>query len=183
MGIDVWPGDFALCVASGHEHKNISRLLRAFAKLSTDRHLVLVGHAGLDQDALKSQAAELGVADQVIFTGWIDEEDLEGLYRAATAFVYPTLMEGFGLPVLEAMHRGVPVACSNTSSLPEVAGDAALTFDPNDEAAIGAAVERLLTDSELRADLIRRGYERAAQFTWERCAEQTLAMYERAMRG
>jgi glycosyltransferase involved in cell wall biosynthesis len=67
--------------------------------------------------------------------------------------------------------------------LPEVAGDAALTFDPNDEAAIGAAVERLLTDSELRADLIRRGYERAAQFTWERCAEQTLAMYERAMRG
>jgi alpha-1,3-rhamnosyl/mannosyltransferase len=81
------------------------------------------------------------------------------------------------------MHRGVPVACSNTSSLPEVAGDAALTFDPNDEAAIGAAVERLLTDSELRADLIRRGYERAAQFTWERCAEQTLAMYERAMRG
>jgi glycosyltransferase involved in cell wall biosynthesis len=172
---------FVLCVASGLAHKNIPRLLESFAKVAPNTNLVLTGHAGLDQDALRARAAELGLADRVIFTGWVSSADLNGLYAATDAFVYPTLLEGFGLPVLEAMARGVAVACSNTSSLPEVAGDAALLFDPLDPAEIAAAVERLLSDDELRESLIARGHARAAQFTWQRCAEQTLATYERAI--
>lgn len=171
---------FALCVASGHAHKNVPRLLDAFAELP-GRELVLVGHAGLDQEALIAQADRLGIAGRTHFTGWIDAPELEGLYRRAELFVYPTLREGFGLPVLEAMQRGVPVVCSNTSSLPEVAGDAALTIDPNSADAIAEAVERVFTDEALRADLIARGHQQAAKFTWERCAEATLASYERAL--
>jgi glycosyltransferase involved in cell wall biosynthesis len=177
----LWPGDYSLCVSSGHEHKNIPRLLHAFTKLPSERRLVLVGHAGLDQEQLIAQARELGLAERVLFTGWIGSEELEGFYREATAFIYPTLMEGFGLPVLEAMHRGVPVACSNTSSLPEVAGEAALTFDPTDDDAIVAAIERLMTDAQLREELRERGVAQAANFTWERCAEETLAFYRRAL--
>lgn len=172
-------GDFALTVASGHEHKNIPRLLEAFSELE-GRQLVVVGRAGLEADQLVAQAHALGIRDRVLFTGWIDEAALEGLYREATLFVYPTLMEGFGLPVLEAMHRGVPVACSNTSSLPEIAGDAALMFDPLSTEAIGAAVEMLFNDPAKRSDLIERGHARADAFTWKRCASQTLASYERA---
>jgi glycosyltransferase involved in cell wall biosynthesis len=172
-------GEFALSVASGHEHKNIPRLLEAFAKLD-GRQLVVVGRSGLEDEQLVTRARQLGVADRVLFTGWIDESALEGLYREATLFVYPTLMEGFGLPVLEAMHRGVPVACSDTSSLPEVAGDAALTFDPSSTQEIGEAIERLFTDEPMRADLRERGLARAAEFTWKRCAEETLASYAKA---
>lgn len=175
------PGEFALCVASGHAHKNVPRLLDVFASIP-GRQLVLVGHAGLDQDKLIAQAESLGISDRVTFTGWIATSVLEGLYEQATMFIYPTLLEGFGLPVLEAMHRGLPVACSNTSSLPEVAGDAALTFDPQDTAAIGAAVNELFADADRRAELIRRGRERAAIFSWKRCANETYAVYERARR-
>lgn len=174
------PGDFALCVASGHAHKNVPRLLEVFAELA-DRNLVLVGHAGLDQDRLIARAAELGISERVTFTGWIETEELEGLYRAATLFVYPTLLEGFGLPVLEAMHRGLPVACSNTSSLPEVAGDAALMFDPQDSAAIAGALERLFGDADLRAKLAADGQQQAEKFTWSKCARQTFDSYERAL--
>lgn len=176
---DLPPGDFALCVASGHAHKNIPRLLEAFAELPA-RNLVLVGHAGLDQDTLVERTAELGLSNRVCFTGWIETAELEGLYRAAALFVYPTLLEGFGLPVLEAMQRGVPVACSNTSSLPEVAGDAALTFDPTDTSAIVQAVERLFDDAALRDQLVERGRARAERFTWQACAQGTLESYARA---
>ncbi|MBJ7457883.1 MAG: glycosyltransferase family 4 protein [Thermoleophilaceae bacterium] len=174
------PGEFALSVASGHEHKNIPRLLDAFATLEDSRQLVVVGRAGLEDDKLADKAAQLGIADRVIFTGWIDEPVLEGLYREAALFVYPTLMEGFGLPVLEAMHRSLPVACSNTSSLPEVAGDAALTFDPLDTGAIAVAMGRLFAEVELRNELATRGLSRVARFTWQECARRTLASYQRA---
>jgi glycosyltransferase involved in cell wall biosynthesis len=174
-------GEFALCVASAHAHKNIPRLLEAFAGLP-GRNLVLVGHAGLDQDELIAITERLKIADRVTFTGWIESEELEGLYRAATMFVYPTLLEGFGLPVLEAMLRGVPVACSNTSSLPEVAGNAAAMFDPLDVGAIGRSVELLFRDPLRREELVELGRRQAAKFTWQACAQGTLACYEKALR-
>jgi len=111
----------------------------------------------------------------------VSAQELEGLWALARAFVYPSLYEGFGLPVLEAMARGVPVACSNVSSLPEVAGEAALLFDPTSPAQIARALERLLTDVELRDRLSSAGRERAAQFTWARTAQGTLASYETAL--
>jgi glycosyltransferase involved in cell wall biosynthesis len=116
----------------------------------------------------------------VRFPHWVDQADLEGLYAAATAFVFPSLYEGFGLPVLEAMRRGVPVACSDRSSLPEVAGDAALLFDPGREEAIHSALVRLTADADLRARLSAAGPARAARFTWEATARGTVGSYERA---
>jgi glycosyltransferase involved in cell wall biosynthesis len=117
----------------------------------------------------------------VLFTGFVSQEDLNALYSAATVFAFPSLAEGFGLPVLEAMARGVPVACSNASSLPEVAGDAALLFDPREETAIAAAVRRVLASSTEVDRLRARGFVRAKEFTWERTARATLACYTRAL--
>jgi glycosyltransferase involved in cell wall biosynthesis len=175
--------ELVLTVSSSLRHKNLSRLLEAFAQVEGDATLVVVGHAGLDQDTLRAEAAQLGLGDRVLFTGWIDDADLEGFYAAATAFVYPSLMEGFGMPVLEAMRRGVPVACSNVSALPEVAGDAAELFDPRDPAAIAAAIGTLLRDSARRAELVRRGHERYPLFTWERAARETQGVYDRVLAG
>lgn len=174
---------YLLCVASTIAHKNIARLLEAFCEIEAPTKLVLTGHAGIEQEALVERVAELDLEGRVHFTGWVTRPELEGLYASAAAFVYPTLIEGFGMPVLEAMQRGVAVACSNTSSLPEVAGEAALTFDPLDPAAIAAAVERLLADESLRSQLIARGLDRAAEFSWERCAQETWASYESALDG
>jgi glycosyltransferase involved in cell wall biosynthesis len=106
---------------------------------------------------------------------------MEGLYRAASCFAFPSLREGFGLPVLEAMRRGVPVACANVSAVAEVAGDAALLFDPRDPAEIAVAVLRLLQDRTLAEELAAKGRTRAAGFSWRRAAEETLASYERAL--
>jgi glycosyltransferase involved in cell wall biosynthesis len=121
------------------------------------------------------------VEAEVRFPGWLPRADVEGLWHACTAHVFPSFYEGFGLPVLEAMARGVPCACSDRASLPEVAGDAALLFDPADPAAIRAAIERLLGDAALRERLRSAGLARAAQFSWERCASETAAVYERAL--
>lgn len=174
-----------LSVAAALAHKNVDGLLRAFAQL---RHtarplLVITGHAGRDQDRLGALAHELGIARDVRFTGWIEAGELEGLYRLAAGFVYPSMFEGFGLPVLEAMHRGVPVATSGATSLAEVAGDAALIFDPHDTAAMTAAMRRLLDDRLMRDDLIRKGRQHAATFTWQRTADETIASYARAMQA
>ncbi len=115
------------------------------------------------------------------FLEWISEEDLEGLWSLVKAFLFPSLYEGFGLPVLEAMDRGVPVACSNASSLPEVVGDAALLFDPQDQAQITTAIERLLGDQPLRDTLIARGTAQVKQFTWQATAKGVIECYARAL--
>jgi glycosyltransferase involved in cell wall biosynthesis len=173
-----------LTVSPPLPHKNLDRLLEAHARLgSLDPAplLVLVGHAGREGERMRALIDRLGIAERVRVTGWISDEDLEGLYRLAACCAYPSLYEGFGLPVLEAMLRGAPVACSHETSLAEVAGDAAEAFDPRDPAAIAASVQRVLTDPAHAADLVERGRRRAEGFSWERTARATLEAYERAV--
>lgn len=182
--LDLGDAPLILTVSPPLPHKNLDRLLEAHAflgDLEPAPTLVLVGHAGRQGDDLRARIAELGLAERVRVTGWISDEDLEGLYRAAECCAYPSLYEGFGLPVLEAMLRGTPLACSNATSLPEVAGDAAELFDPTDPVAIAAAVRRLLRDPERRARLVEAGRARAETFSWQRTAGETLASYERAL--
>jgi glycosyltransferase involved in cell wall biosynthesis len=169
-------GPILLSVSAKRPHKNLMRLLDAVALLEDRPVLVIPGYPTPHEAELRSRAAALGV--RAVFPAWVPPADLEGLYAEAAAFVFPSLGEGFGLPVLEAMARGVPVACSDRSSLPEVAGDAAVLFDPFDPRAIAAAITRAVADAErLRA----AGRERVAAFTWERTAELTAASYERAL--
>lgn len=159
-----------LCVSAALEHKNLPRLIAAME--GVDARLVIVGHAGRE-----SMPAHPGV----VFTGWVDDADLEGLYALATCAVYPSLFEGFGMPPVEAMARGLPLACSNAASLPEVVGDAAVLFAPRDVGAMRAAIRRVL--DEPPPDLVERGRERAGQFTWERCARGVWEVYEKAARS
>ena len=173
-------GPVILCVAQKRPYKNLSALVRALPDLP-GAALVLPGSPTAHEAELRALATERGVGDRVRFPGWVDEQELENLYRAATCFVLPSLVEGFGLPVLEAMARDVPVACSNRPALPEVAGDAALLFDPEDQPAITNAIRRLLDDRELVSRLVERGRERVKLFTWERTAEATLAGYRQAV--
>jgi len=169
-------GPLVLAVSARRPHKNLSRLIEAMR--GVDATLVLPGYPTAFDEELKAEAA----GAPVVFAGWVSDSDLEGLYAAATCMVFPSLAEGFGLPVLEAMRRGVPVACSSTTALGEVAGDAALAFDPESVDAIRAAVRTLLGDPAERARLVGRGRARAAEFSWADAAQGTVASYRRALR-
>jgi glycosyltransferase involved in cell wall biosynthesis len=171
-----------LSLSAKRPHKNLMALIGALARIPAERRpvLVLPGYPTWHEPELRARASALGVQGDVVFPNWLSGEELEGLWSVAACFAFPSLYEGFGLPVLEAMARGVPVACSNASSLPEVAGEAAILFDPHDEAAIAAAIESLLSPSPEVTRLRAAGLERVAQFTWERTAELTLASYARA---
>jgi glycosyltransferase involved in cell wall biosynthesis len=172
-----------LSLSAKRPHKNLLALIDALERLPAERRpvLVLPGYPTWHEAELRERAAALGVSEDIRFEGWLTGEELEGLWALTDAFVFPSLYEGFGLPILEAMHRGVPVACANASSLPEVAGDAALLFDPRDVAAIAASLERLLGDPVLAASLRAKGLARAAEFTWARTARLTLDSYARAL--
>jgi glycosyltransferase involved in cell wall biosynthesis len=165
---------YVLCVSTLHPHKNLERLIRAYARGKRDFRLVLAGMRGFQTSAIERLVAEVGVADSVQLTGWIPREELYRLYARARAFIYPSTFEGFGIPVLEAMAAGIPLACSDIPPLREVSGDAALCFDPLNEDAIAAALERIASDESLRRTLSKAGPERARLFTWERAAEATL---------
>jgi glycosyltransferase involved in cell wall biosynthesis len=171
-----------LSLSAKRPHKNLTALIGALARIPRERRplLVLPGYPTAHEADLRARARAGGVEEDVRFLGWLSGEEFEGLWQVADTFVYPSLYEGFGLPVLEAMARGVPVACSNASSLPEVAGDAALLFDPRDERAIAAALERLRSDPTEVERLRARGLERVREFTWERTARLTLESYRRA---
>lgn len=165
-----------LCVAQLAPHKNLGALIRALPSLP-DVRLVVPGRRTAHADDLVALAASLGVGDRLVLPGFVDAADLECLYSIADGFALPSLLEGFGLPILEAMRRGVPVACSETSALPEVAGGAALLFDPRDDASVLSALRRLLSNP---GDIATRGRARAAELTWDRTARLTLASYARA---
>jgi len=173
------PEHFILYVGTIEPRKNLTALLEAFHYLlaTHDLRLVIVGKKGWLYEGFFRRLRELGLEDRVIFTGYVPDEDLPAIYSAADLFVFPSLYEGFGLPVLEAMACGVPVICSNTSSLPEVAGDAALLVDPADVWALAGAMEQALTDEHLRSELMAKGLERARWFTWEKAAAKTLEVY------
>jgi glycosyltransferase involved in cell wall biosynthesis len=172
-----------LSLAAKRPHKNVEGLIDALAGIPPERRplLVVPGYETEHEAVLRERARAAGVEGDVRFPGWLAAADVEGLWRAATAHVFPSFYEGFGLPVLEAMARGVPGACSDRASMPEVAGDAALLFDPGDPAAIRTAIEQLLDDAGLRERLRRAGLERAAAFSWERTARETARSYERAL--
>lgn len=172
-----------LTLSARRAHKNLERLIGALAAIPVQRRplLVLPGYATDYEARLRAEATTAGVTEDVRFIGWVQDAELEGLWAVARAFVFPSLYEGFGLPVLEAMARGVPVACADTSSLPEVAGGAALLFDPLSERDIADAIVRLLDDQDLRVRLVQLGRERARLFSWERTAAETLAVYERTL--
>jgi glycosyltransferase involved in cell wall biosynthesis len=172
---------FVLCVSTLHPHKNLDRLIRAYARRNRNWGLVVAGMRGFFADTLDALIKELGVQDSVRLTGWIPREELLQLYARTQAFVYPSTFEGFGMPVLEAMAAGIPVACSDIPPLREVAGDAALFFNPLNEDAIADALDRITADTGLRAQLAETGPGRARAFTWERAARETLAaLFHRA---
>ena len=172
-----------LSLSAKRPHKNLRALIDALARLDANERplLVLPGYATAHEAELREHARSLGVLEDVRFPSWVSAEELEGLWALTVAFVFPSLYEGFGLPVLEAMARGVPVACADASSLPEVAGDAALLFDPRHPEQIAQALTRLLADEPLRERLRELGRRRAERFTWERAARLTLASYARVL--
>jgi len=177
---------FILSVAGADPTKNVETLVEAFGRLPQqlrDAHdLVLVGDFRRRPE-LRERAAVLGIDKQTRFPGVVDDDRLIDLYQQASLFVFPSRYEGFGLPVLEAMACGCPVISSNASSLPEVAGDAALLIDPSDVEGLAKAMQQVLSDPALSADLRSRGPIRAAQFTWDRTAREMVAVYRRVVTG
>jgi glycosyltransferase involved in cell wall biosynthesis len=172
-------GDYILFVGTLQPRKNLIRLIEAYWKLEAGSwKLVIAGKKGWLYQEIFRWVEELGLGKKVVFTGYVPEGGLPALISGARLFVFPSLYEGFGLPVLEAMACGTPVVCSNVSSLPEVAGDAAVLVDPLDVEGLAAAMERVLDDEDLRAELIERGFEQAKRFSWERCARETLDVLE-----
>jgi glycosyltransferase involved in cell wall biosynthesis len=175
---------YVLSVATSQPHKNLRRLIEAFARVrehNPGMRLVLVGGAGQAQAELAEAATAAGVAEAVSFTGWIDDRTLDAVYAGAELFVYPSLCEGFGLPLLEAMERDVPVLSSRATSLPEVGGDAVEYVDATSVDELAGAIGRLLADPARRAELVALGREQLARFGWRRAALETLASYERAL--
>jgi glycosyltransferase involved in cell wall biosynthesis len=182
--LELGAGPIVLSVSALTPHKNIGALIDAIRFLRSshpDVRLVVPGNPSAHGEVLARHAKKVGVESNVRFPGWVSPGELEGLYRAARCFAFASVREGFGLPLLEAMARGVPVACSNVSALPEIAGDAAVYFDPHVPAEIAGALARVLDDESFAQELAARGKARQRQFTWKRTAEETLQSFERAI--
>jgi glycosyltransferase involved in cell wall biosynthesis len=177
------PETFALYPAKAWPHKNHLRLLEAL-RILRDQHglvvpVVLTAHQGDFDIPVRKEASRLGLSEQVIFTGFVDPIALRSLYRLARLLIFPSLFEGWGMPVLEAFAAGLPVACSNVTCLPDVTAGAARLFDPRDPAEIAAAIGDLWTDESKRAELAHLGLARASLFSWDRTAGMFRAHYRR----
>ncbi|MEQ1947427.1 MAG: glycosyltransferase family 1 protein [Bryobacteraceae bacterium] len=168
------PEPFVLCVSTLHPHKNLDRLVRVYGRKKRDYQLVLAGMRGFHAEAIEQLVRDLNLTDQVTLTGWISREDLFGYYSRALACVQPSTFEGFGMPVLEAMAAGVPLACSNIPPHCEVVNDTAILFDPLDEDALEAALENVTSPGAAQSPLVAAARRRAREFTWERTARRTL---------
>jgi len=182
------PTNYILFVSTIEPRKNIGGLLQAFHHLRTkynllDTALVLAGKQGWLYEKVYETVDELGLQDSTFFVGRVSDEDLHQLYVGARCHVHPAFYEGFGLPPLEAMACGTPTVVSNTSSLPEVVGDAALMFDPTNWEEMAVAIRRLLVDDDLHAEMREKGLQRSAVFTWSRAAAETLQVYEAVAQG
>jgi len=173
---------FILHVGSLSPRKNIPRLIDAYSRLPAEileeYQLVIVGKRSWKADEIFAKVKQLKLEDKVVFTGFVEDSDLPLLMNRAALLAFPSLYEGFGIPPLEAMACGTPVVASNTSSIPEVVGDAALLFDPYNVEEMTVAMHRALTDEQLRSDLRQKGFERIRHFSWEKAARETLAVYE-----
>jgi glycosyltransferase involved in cell wall biosynthesis len=175
---------YLLSIGSLEPGKNRARLIRAMRELrddGIDATLAIVGQRAWRYEDDFRLISELGMVDRIRYLGYVRQDHLPALHSAATAFVFPSLYEGFGLPVLEAMACGAPVLTSNVSATGEVAGDAALLVDPQSQDEIREGMRRLLADAQLRGDLAQRGIERARAFSWQRAADETHEVYERAV--
>ncbi len=181
-------GPFVLAVGNLQPRKNLLRLVEAFARVikknpALTHQLVLVGKAQWRESDIQRAIEQHGIADRVVFTGYVSDDDLVALFNRADVFAYPSLYEGFGLPVLEAMACGTPTLTSNVTSIPEVAGDAAELVDPTDIAQIANGLEKMLSNPQYRAELQRRGFEQVTRFSWDKCATQTIDVYRAALRS
>jgi len=176
FGID---GEYILFVGTLQPRKNVTKLIEAFAKIKKrDLKLVVVGKKGWLYEDILSAPQKFGVEDRVKFLDFVSDEDLPSLYKNALCFVLPSLYEGFGLPVLEAMQYGCPVLTSNVSSLPEAGGDAAVYFDPEDANDIAQKIDEVVSDSSLRQEMVKKGYNQIKKFSWEKAAKETLRVLE-----
>ncbi|MEO8287846.1 MAG: glycosyltransferase family 1 protein [Chloroflexota bacterium] len=171
---------YCIHVGTLQPRKNLGLLVETWdmlrEQMETPPMLLLAGKRGWLYDSLLEAVASRGLGSLIKFADYVERDDLPSLYSGAVAMTFPSLYEGFGLPVLEAMACGTPVLASTASSVPEVAGDAAIMLDPTDASAWARAVQKIMEDQTLRADLSQRGLARAAEFTWEKCARQTLAV-------
>lgn len=172
------PERFILFVGTVEPRKNLIKLIEAYQLLHSQygikEPMVIVGGKGWKNEPLYQRIKEMKIDDHIIFTGYVSDDDLPLFYNAATVFAYPSLYEGFGIPVIEAMACGVPVVTSNVSSLPEVAGDAAVLVNPEEPEEIAAAIYRIMIDEDLYESLREKGFKQASKFTWEACAKKTL---------
>ena len=179
-------GSYILFVGTVQPRKNLVRLIEAFSRIKRDSsssaegdiQLVIVGKKGWLYEEIYEAPKKFGVEDKIKFLNYVPDEDLPVLYKNAHVFVLPSLYEGFGLPVLEAMAQGCPVVISNTSSLPEVGGDAAVYIDPENVESIVEGIEKVLGDTKYRQSLIKKGREQVKKFSWEKTARETLKVLE-----
>jgi len=174
------PNRYILTVGTHEPRKNIATLIRALANTREDHVLISIGWPGWLNTEFHQEVRRLKMEDRVICLGHVPDDELVLLYSGASLMVYPSLYEGFGLPILEAMACGCPVICSSTSSMPEVAGDAAILVSPEDEIALAEAIDKAMEDKILSQELIKSGYSRASEFSWNKTAQSTISIFQEA---